>query len=64
MEALLREMGRIILEFTLRRIETDDRDSAPARIEVEDESSRLNRKTNKNIDTRFGPVSVQRWFYV
>ncbi len=63
MEALLGEMGRIILQFTLRRIETDDRDSAPARIEVEDESYRLNRKTNKNIDTRFGPVSVQRWFY-
>jgi hypothetical protein len=56
-------MGRIILEVTLRSMETTDRDSAPARIEMENESYRLNRKANKSIDTRFGPISVQRWFY-
>lgn len=63
MEGLLREIGRVILQFTLRRIETDDRDSAPPRIELDGQSYRLNRKTNKSIDTKFGPVSLKRWFY-
>ena len=51
------------MEFTLRRIETDDRSRVPARIEFQGETYRLNRPTNKNIDTRFGPISLQRWFY-
>lgn len=53
----------MIIEFTLRGIETNDRSRVPTRIEFQGETYRLNRPTNKNIDTRFGPISVQRWFY-
>ena len=51
------------MAFTLRRIETDDRSRVPTRIVFQGERYRLNRLTNKNIDTRFGPISLQRWFY-
>lgn len=51
------------MEFTLRTMETDDRSCVPTRIEFQGESYRLNRQTNKNIDTRFGCVSLKRWFY-
>ena len=51
------------MAFTLRSIETDDRSRVPTRIEFAGESYRLNRQTNKNIDTRFGPISLRRWFY-
>jgi len=51
------------MAFTLQRIETDDRSRVPTRIVFQGESYRLNRPTNKNIDTRFGPINVKRWFY-
>lgn len=63
MEELLREVGRIILEHTLRNIETDDRADVPKRIDWQGEIYRLNRKTNKQIDTRFGSIGVHRWYY-
>ncbi len=51
------------MAFTFRRIETDDRSRVPTRIAFQGERYRLHRLTNKNIDTRFGPISLQRWFY-
>ena len=51
------------MEFTFGRVETEDRSHVPTRIQFQGESYRLNRQTNKNIDTRFGPVRVKRWFY-
>lgn len=60
---MLREIGRVIIQFTFRRIETKDRSRVPTRIEYQGETYRLNRPTNKNIDTRFGSISLERWFY-
>ena len=51
------------MEFTLRRIETDDRSRVATRIAFREETYRLNRPTSKNIDTRFGPINLKRWFY-
>lgn len=63
MESILREIGRTILQATLRQIETDDRQQVPARITWQGDTFRLNRMTHKTIDTRFGQVTLRRWFF-
>jgi hypothetical protein len=63
LERVLREIGRLILQATLRQIETDRAEDVPARIEWQGETFRRNRMTNKTIDTRFGQVTLRRWFF-
>jgi hypothetical protein len=63
LERVLREIGRLILQATLRQIETDRAEEVPARIEWQGETFRRNRMTNKTIDTRFGQVTLRRWFF-
>jgi hypothetical protein len=60
---VLREIGRVILQATLRQIETDRAEEVPARIEWRGETFRRNRMTNKTIDTRFGQITLRRWFF-
>lgn len=56
-------MGRLILQATLRSIETDRREQVPARIGWRGETFRRNRLTTKTIDTRFGQITFRRWFF-
>jgi hypothetical protein len=63
LESVLREIGRTILQATLRKIETDDPEHVPARIEWRGDSYRRNRMTNKTLDTRFGQITLRRWFF-
>jgi len=59
----LREIGRVILTFTLGGLETDEQDSVPARINWQGQDYRRNRRTNKTLDTRFGQITLRRWFF-
>lgn len=63
MERILREIGRVILQSTLRRLETDRLEETPARLEWQGQVYRRNRMTNKTLDTRFGQITLRRWFY-
>lgn len=60
LEGVLREIGRTILQATLREIESED---IPARVHWSGQTFRRNRKTNKTIDTRFGQITLRRWFF-
>lgn len=53
----------MILQSALRQVETKRTDEVPARIQWQAQSYRRNRMTNKTIDTRFGQVTLQRWFF-
>lgn len=63
LERILREIGRTILQATLRELETDQVEDAPARIHWQGDAYRRNRMTNKTVDTRFGQITLRRWFY-
>jgi len=63
LESVLREIGRVILQATLREIETDCAADVPARIHWNGQTFRRNRRTNKSIDTRFGQITLCRWFF-
>jgi len=63
LERILREMGRVILQAVLRELETDQADETPARIDWQGHAYRRNRMSNKNIDTRFGQITLRRWFF-
>lgn len=63
LECILREIGRAILQSTLRSIETDRRELVPARIDWQGNTFRRNRMTTKTIDTRFGQITFRRWFF-
>ena len=51
------------MEWVLGRVESDDPAVAPSSIEFAGQKYRRNRRTTKIIDTRFGSVMVNRWFY-
>jgi len=59
----VRELARLIFQHTLRRIESDQRDSTVSSFDFNGQSYRRNRRTAKKIDTRFGVVSIERWFF-
>lgn len=63
LERLFRELARLILQRTIRRLESDDRNQTVASFDFGSESYRRNRRTSNSIDTRFGPVTYQRWFF-
>lgn len=56
-------MGRVILARTLRRIEHEQPDQVVAGFAWRGQTFRRNRRTRKTIDTRFGAVTLWRWFY-
>ncbi len=63
LERLVRELARVIMQRTFRRIESRDRDQTVSSFDFNGESFRRNRRTPKEVDTRFGQVTYQRWFY-
>ncbi len=63
LERLFRELARLILQRTVRRLESDDRNQTVASFDFGGESYRRNRRTSSSIDTRFGPITYQRWFF-
>ena len=63
LETLFRELARRIVEWTLARIESPEPSDAAASFEWAGQTYRRNRRTSKTIDTRFGGVTIERWFY-
>lgn len=59
----MRELARLIFQRTLRRVESDQRDPTVSSFDFDGQSYRRNRRTPKKIDTRFGVVSLERWFF-
>lgn len=64
LQALLREMGRVIMEWTLNEIEPATPDAAPRRLMFERQEYRRKPKSNRpELGTLFGPVRVARFLY-
>ena len=63
LERLVRNLARRIYERTLRNVESNDQAEAVPSFEFAGQHYRRNRRTPKSIDTRFGVVTVERWFY-
>lgn len=63
LERLVRELARRVLERTVRDVESDDRAEVAPSFEFAGQHYRRNRRTPKRIDTRFGVITVERWFY-
>ncbi len=51
------------MQRTIRNIESDDRDQTVSSFGFDGQSFRRNRRTTNTIDTRFGPISFERWFF-
>lgn len=64
LQALLREMGRVIMEWTLNEIEPATPEAAPRRVVFEGQEYRRKPKSNRpKLGTLFGPVQVERFLY-
>ena len=60
----LRELGRIIVEWTLNHLEPHDRKDLPARMESHGTWYRRRSKTpNRSVATRFGTITLWRMLY-
>ena len=59
LELTLRRMGRLILEMTLRTIESDQSDQVARKFQWQGQTFRRNRRMSKTIDTPFGTVTLQ-----
>jgi hypothetical protein len=53
----------LILQRTISRVESDNRDHTVASFEFGGENYRRNRRTPNAIDTRFGAITFERWFF-
>ena len=51
------------MQRTIRRIESVGRDQTVSSFEFNGESYRRNRRTANTIDTRFGSISFDRWYF-
>jgi hypothetical protein len=63
LSALLREVGRRIMAWTLNRLEPEADDDAPSRVAFEGRLYRRRRKHPHVVGTRFGPVTLWRRLY-
>lgn len=63
LSALLREVGRRIMAWTLNRLEPEADDDAPAHVEFEGRHYRRRRQHPHAIGTLFGPVTLWRRLY-
>lgn len=63
LERLVREIARLIMQRTIRKIESTDRDQTASSFKFDGQSYRRNRRTTNTIDTRFGAISFERWYY-
>lgn len=63
LERFVRELARLVMQQAIREIESKDQDHTVSSFKFGGESYRRNRRTANTIDTRFGPVSYERWFF-
>ena len=63
LSALLREVGRRIMAWALNRLEPQDDQEAPARVELEGHLYRRRRLYPNSVATLFGPVELRRRLY-
>jgi hypothetical protein len=64
LQAALREIGRIIVEWTFNHLETDDPRLLPAHLRVDGDWYRRRAKTpNRSIATLFGTITLWRHLY-
>jgi hypothetical protein len=63
LSALLREVGRRIMAWTLNRLEPEADDEAPSRVEFEGRLYRRRRPHPHAVATLFGPVTLRRRLY-
>jgi hypothetical protein len=65
LDRVLRELGRIVVEWTYNHVESDDPQSLPHDVQFEGGGyRRLNRKTpNRHVATRFGKITLWRLGY-
>lgn len=64
LQALLREMGRVVMEWTLNEIEPETPDAAPRRLVFESQEYRRKSKSSRpKLGTLFGSVRVERFLY-
>jgi hypothetical protein len=63
LSALLREVGRRIMAWTLNRLEPEADDEAPSRVEFEGRLYRRRRQHPHAVATLFGPVTLRRRLY-
>jgi len=62
--ALLRELGRVVLEWTLNHLESSQVSDLPPHVEFDGQlHTRLNRRTPHNISTTFGKIRLLRVGY-
>jgi hypothetical protein len=62
-QTCLREAGRCLLEYTLAKLETDNREQAPARLTFQGETYRRRYLQPKTIYSSFGPFEYSRFRY-
>ena len=64
LQALLREVGRLIIEWTYNQLEPNDRCLMPNHLRFDDEWYRRRNKTpNRKVATLFGAVTLWRYLY-
>jgi hypothetical protein len=64
LEALLREVGRLIMEWTVNRLEPAERDEMPQLFLWDSEYYRRRRKSpRRNMNCLFGRITLQRYCY-
>ena len=63
LERIVRELARLVMQRTIQEIESIHRDQTVSSFDLDGESYRRNRRTANTIDTRFGPISYERWYF-
>ena len=63
LSALLREVGRRIMAWTLNGLEPENDDEAPSRMQCEGRLSRRRRRHPRSVATLCGPVRLWRRLY-
>jgi hypothetical protein len=60
---LLWEIGRLVMQQSLNRIEPDDRQALPCRLRLGQDEYRRNRQTPHDVFCLFGRLRLRRWIY-
>ena len=64
LDSLLREIGRLIMEWLVNCLEPKGRQEMPRQLLWEGEYYRRGRKSNsRNLNCLFGPISLRRFYY-
>lgn len=63
LERIAREFARLIMQRTLRTLEAGDRDQTVSSFDLDGQRYRRNRRTTNTVDTRFGAISFERWYF-